>query len=380
MATSEELCWLPATEIASQTRSGRLSPMDVAEAAVDRLETVNTTRNALVHFDRDQVLRDTARLTEQQRGTEPLGSLHGVPFTIKDLTAVTGIPLTFGLRPMADSIGDHDAVVMSRLRQAGGLFLGKTNTPESGYYGGTDNHLFGATTHNPWKHGYTAGGSSGGAATAVAAGLGPLAEGSDGAGSIRIPSSLCGVVGLKPSMGRVPQTILPGRYFSWLYHGPITRTVGDNALMLDGLSGPDSTDPLSSPPDSSDFASALHRDIPGWRIAWSPDLGFGQVSSEVLAACRDAVSVFEELGATVVEATPAWGDPEEAMWHGIWIPGFASERDLLDWDSLHGHVDNNLIELMHEGDRVRATDVGRADAFRRQCGTRSQSSWATSIY
>lgn len=365
MPASEELCWLPATEIASRVRLGTVSPTDIAEAVVDRVEAVNPDLNALVHFDRDQVLTDAAELTKAQRGKEPLGPLHEVPFTIKDLTAMEGLPLTFGLRPMANNIADRDAVVVSRLRAAGGLFLGKTNTPESGYYGGTDNHLFGPT-HNPWKRGYTAGGSSGGAAAAVASGLGPLAEGSDGAGSIRIPSSLCGVVGLKPSMGRVPQTILPGRYFTWVYHGPITRTVGDTALMLDVLRGPASADPLSLPAESLDFSAALRGDLRGWRIAWSPDLGFGEVSSEVLGACRDAVGVFEELGATITEATPAWTDPEEAMWHGIWVPGFAAERDLFDWDSLRGEVDDNLIELMLEGDRVTATDVGRAEAFRGQ--------------
>ncbi|MBE9373836.1 amidase [Saccharopolyspora sp. HNM0983] len=364
-ATADELCWLSAADTAREVRAGRLSPIDIAEAAVHRIERIDPELNALVSFDREQVLRDAAELERAQRDREPLGPLHGVGFTIKDLTAVAGLPLTFGLRPLAEEHCAHDAVAVERLRRAGGLFLGKTNTPEAGYYGGTDNHLFGPT-HNPWKPGCTAGGSSGGAAAAVAAGLGQLAEGSDGAGSVRIPSSLCGVVGLKPSPGRIPQTILPARYATWAYHGPITRTVADNALMLDVLSGPHPADPLSlpTPPAHFSFSATLRGDVRGWRVAWSPDLGFAEVAPEVTEVCRQAVQVFAELGAVVEEATPALGDPEEAMWHGIWVPGYGAERDLLDWDSLRGQVDDELLELFAEGDRVSATDVGRAEAFR----------------
>ncbi len=229
--------WMSATEMAAQVASKSLSPNEIAEEMIRRVDEINPAVNAIVHFDADQVRRDAAELTRAQASGEQLGPLHGVPFTIKDLTDVRGLPTTFGLKPMRDNIAERDAVIVTRLRQAGGLYLGKTNTPESGYYGGTDNHLFGPT-HNPWKPGHTAGGSSGGAAAAVAAGLGPLAEGSDGAGSVRIPSALCGVVGLKPTTGVIPQTILPGRYNNWAYHGPITRTVADNALMLDVLAGP----------------------------------------------------------------------------------------------------------------------------------------------
>jgi Asp-tRNA(Asn)/Glu-tRNA(Gln) amidotransferase A subunit family amidase len=363
MATSDELCWQPATELAARVRRGEVSPIDIAEQVLDRIESVNPVINAFVHVDRDQVLRDAAALTEARRRGDELGPLHGVPFSIKDLTAVAGVPLTFGMVPLKDNVTDRDAVCVRRLRAAGGLFLGKTNTPESGYYGGTDNHLFGPT-HNPWRHGGTPGGSSGGAAAAVAAGLGPLAEGSDGAGSVRVPAALCGVVGLKPSTGRIPQTILPGRFYHWAYHGPITRTVADSALMLDVLAGPDPADPLSLPADGSDFPAACAGDVRGWRVAYSPDLGFARVDPEVAAVCRAAVGVFEELGARVTEATPAWGDPEEAMWNGIWVPGFAGEHDLLDWDGLRGQVDDELIELMHEGERLTGVDVGRADTFR----------------
>lgn len=362
MSTSD-LGWMPATEMAAQVASKKLSPNEIAEEMIRRVEEVNPSVNAIVHFDAEQVRRDAAELARAQDGGEPLGPLHGVPFTIKDLTDVRGLPTTFGLKPMRDNIAERDAVIVTRLRQAGGLYLGKTNTPESGYYAGTDNHLFGPT-HNPWKPGHSAGGSSGGAAAAVAAGLGPLAEGSDGAGSVRIPSALCGVVGLKPTTGVIPQTILPGRFNNWAYHGPITRTVADNALMLDVLAGPDHSDPLSIERVESSYVEAARGGIDGLRVAWSPDLGLGYVDPDVAEVCAEAVACFEEMGAKVVEATPDWGDPSEAMWHGIWVPGFAGEHDMLDWDSLHGEVDDNLIELIHEGRRLTGVDYGRADAFR----------------
>jgi Asp-tRNA(Asn)/Glu-tRNA(Gln) amidotransferase A subunit family amidase len=360
---ADELCFLPAVELARAVRQNRLSPVEIAEAFIARVERVNPDLNALIHFDPDQVRADARELERAQQGSTPLGSLHGVPYTIKDLTAMKDLPLTFGMVPLKDNIAEVDAAVVTGLRGAGGLFLGKTNTPESGYYGGTDNHLFGPT-HNPWKHGHTTGGSSGGAAAAVAAGLGPLAEGSDGAGSIRIPSAMCGVVGLKPSLGRVPQTVLQGRFYNWAFHGPITRTVADNALMLDVLAGASMTDPMTLPDPADSFVQAIEGDIRGWRVAYSPDLGLGDVDPEVADIVHEAASAFEELGAHVAEATPPWENPEQPMWHGIWVPAFASEHDLLDWDQLHGQVDENLIELIHEGEQVTALDIGRADAFR----------------
>lgn len=204
MTSSDELCWVPAAELARRIRSGEVTPTDVAEQLVPRIEAVNPGLNAFITFDRDQVLRDAAQLTEAQRRGEFTGPLHGVPYSIKDLTAVAGLPLTFGLAPLKDNMPPRDAAVARRMREAGGLFLGKTNTIESGYHcGSTDNHLFGPT-RNPWKHDSIAGGSSGGAAAAAATGLGQLHEGSDGAGSVRSPSSLCGVVGMKPTGGRIP--------------------------------------------------------------------------------------------------------------------------------------------------------------------------------
>ena len=362
--TPDELAYMPATDLAREVRENRISPVEIAEAAIARIEKVNPDLNAIIYFDPDQVRADAKALEKAQKGSAELGPLHGVPYTIKDLTAMKGLPLTFGMVPLKDNIAEVDATVVTRLREAGGLFLGKTNTPESGYYGGTDNHLFGPT-HNPWKHGHTAGGSSGGSAAAVAAGLSTIAEGSDGAGSVRIPSAMCGVVGLKPSMGRIPQTVLEGRFYNWAYHGPITRTVADNALMLDVLAGPTMADPMTLPSAGTPFRHAIDGDIRGWRIAYSADLGTGQqVDPEVAEIVRTAARAFEELGAVVTEATPGWENPEEAMWHGIWVPGFASEHDLLDWEAVRDDVDDRLIQIMREAEQLTAVEVGRADSFR----------------
>ncbi|WP_116209021.1 amidase [Streptomyces olivoreticuli] len=360
---NNDICWTSASDLAEAIRNGDLSATEVASAMVARIEDVNPAVNAFVSFDPEQVLADARALDKRQADGEELGPLHGVPYSIKELTAMKDLPLTLGLAPLKGNLGARDAAFVTRMRGAGGLFLGKTNAPECAYYGGTDGHLYGPT-HNPWKHGYSAGGSSGGAAAAVAAGMGPLAEGSDGAGSVRIPAALCGVVGMKPSMGRVPQSMLPGRFYTWAHHGPITRTVRDAALMMNVVAGPDTEDPLSLPADGTDYLTEIGKDLKGWRVAWSPDLGLGYIDPEVERICRDAAGAFEQLGATVTEATPAWGNPEEAMWHGVWLHGYASVYDMLDWESMQGQVDDNLIALMKEAKTLTAIDIGRADVLR----------------
>jgi len=358
-----DLHWKSAYEIAANVQSGHLTELDIAEHFIERIEQINPTLNAIVQFDPDQIRADASELARVRKTSGTVGPLHGVPYTIKDLTAVRGKPTTFGLIPMKDNIADKDAVIVQRLREAGGLYVGKTNTPESGYYGGTDNHLFGPT-HNPWKHGYSAGGSSGGAAACVASGLGPLAEGSDGAGSVRIPSALCGVVGLKPTVGVIPQTVLAGRFYNWAYHGPITRTVTDSALMLDVVAGPSKADPLSTERVEPSYIKAIQGGIDGLRAAWSSNLGLAYVDPEVEQICREAVGALESAGLNVTEDSPQWSGISVAMWEGIWVPGFASEHDLLDWDSLSGQVDDKLIELMHETERTTAVQIGNADSAR----------------
>ncbi len=211
--TTEDISWMSATHISEQVRRQELSPpVDIATSMTDRIKAVNPQLNAYVTFDEEQVTTDAERLQTQVDSGAALGPLHGVPFAVKELTAMSGLPATYGYLPLKGTVAQHDAAVVKRLKAAGGV-VSRKNEYARGWLlrGGTDNHLYGPT-HNPWKSGYSAGGSSGGSAAAVAAGLAPIAEGgSDGAGgSVRIPASMCGVVGMKPTHGLIPQTILGG--------------------------------------------------------------------------------------------------------------------------------------------------------------------------
>lgn len=308
------LCSLPATELAAAIRAKEVSPVEATDAVLERIEALNPAVNAFVTVT-DELARETAREAEAAvlRGDE-LGLLHGVPYSLKDLTSTKGIRTTYGSLLFADNVPDEDDLVAVRLREAGGVLVGKTNTPDQGCKGVTDNKLFGATS-NPWALDRTPGGSSGGAGAAVAAGMAPLAEGSDFAGSIRIPASFCGVVGLKPSDGRIP--VVP-HVTIWhpvnFCYGPLTRTVADAALMLDVLAGPDARDPRSLADGAGDF-SAVVADGPsvaGLRVAWTPDLGFAPVEPVVRETCARALATLESLGCSVEEVAVDFADSLEA--------------------------------------------------------------------
>jgi aspartyl-tRNA(Asn)/glutamyl-tRNA(Gln) amidotransferase subunit A len=358
-----EIAFASAIDLRAAVRTRTLSPVEIADTLLERLAQVNPALNAYVHVDPERVRARAHLLEEAVMRGEPLGPLHGVPYSIKEMTPVAGLPHTLGLVPFKDQIATTSAVIARRLDAAGGLLLGKTNMPEAGYYGATDGHLFGPT-RNPWRLDRIAGGSSGGAAAAVAAGLGPLADGSDGAGSVRIPASCCGVVGLKPSLGRIPQQLTLGRFSTFLHHGPLARTVADATLMLSVVEGFDASDPLALPPSGVDWLAEIRKDVRGWRVAWSPNLGFATVDPEIAHLCGEAVRVFADLGCTVEESHPAWGDPEEAMWHGVWLPAFAGARDLFDPAEWEGKIDANLLALVEEGARQPGIVIARAEMFR----------------
>ncbi|TIC82767.1 amidase family protein [Nocardioides sp. GY 10127] len=361
---SDEIAWMSATELAPRLAAGELSATEVATAMIDRIEKVDPTIHAFVHLDPQQILNDAKALDDKQASGAPLAPLHGVPYSIKCLTDVEGLPATGAMTPFKDQVAEKDAVVVARMKAADGLFLGLTNAPEGGYYGGTDSHLHGPT-HNPWAHGMTAGGSSGGAAAAVASGLGPLAEGADGAGSVRIPAAMCGVVGYKPSLGTIPHTLLPSRSTTNVFHGPLTRTVGDAALMLEQVAGFDPRDMFSLPtPAPGYFTEQLGLDIKGWKVAYSSDLGLGHVDPEVDAIVREALGAFADLGATVVEAVPEWDDLEKAMWEACWVPLYATEYDLADWPAWKGQLDDNLLEIFAQAEKQTVAQFGVAEAKR----------------
>jgi aspartyl-tRNA(Asn)/glutamyl-tRNA(Gln) amidotransferase subunit A len=366
MRSDQDLPFLSAVELTEAYRARTLSPIEVVDAILSRIERVNPGLNAFTIVLGEEA-RESARRAEEviQRGNDRQ-PLLGIPFTIKDLTATKGIPTARGSKAFAGVIPDEDGISMERLHAAGGVFLGKTTTPELGNKGITESPLTG-TTSNPWKRTHTAGGSSGGAAAATAAGLGPLAEGTDGGGSIRIPASCCGVVGLKPSYGRVP-LYRPTSGFGTLAHdGPITRTVADAALMLSVLAGPDVRDPLCLSDVPEDYPRAVVQpSVRGLRVAYSRNLGLVAVDPEVVARTDAAAAVFaSELGAAVDEATPDLPDPEEAMMV-MWsvTEGVAAVDEVLPRVK-RDDVDPSLLELADRGERISAFDYFRAaHAFR----------------
>jgi aspartyl-tRNA(Asn)/glutamyl-tRNA(Gln) amidotransferase subunit A len=320
---SDDLCWMPAAEMAAAIRRRRISPVDVVRAILDRIERVNPKLNAFVTVTAEQAVKD-ARAAERavmRRGAR-LGPLHGVPFSTKDLVITKRIRTTFGTPLFADNVPAEDAPMVARLKAAGAIQLGKTNTPTFGWIGATHNLLFGVT-RNPWNRERTPGGSSGGAAAAVAAGLGPIAIGTDGGGSIRIPASCAGIFGHKPSFGRIP-VYPPSGAWSLSHIGPMTRTVADAALVMSVCAGPDERDQYSLPAERRDYAKALRRSLKGLRVAWTDTLGFARVvDPEVRTLCEKAARGFRALGCRVESVNPGWPSPKDC-WEAIFSGGIAT--------------------------------------------------------
>jgi len=290
--------YMPATEMARLIRTRAVSPVEVVNAALERIEALNPSINALVEIHHDSA-RAHARAAESAvLSGDTLPALHGVPICVKDNVAQAGFRYTNGSLLLRDNVAFEDAPIVSRLKRGGAIIVGRTNTPEFAWRGSTDNRLFGAT-RNPWDTARTAGGSSGGAAAAVAAGLVPLAIGTDGAGSIRIPASFCGIFGLKPSFGRVPMYPSAGPSESLAHAGPMTHSISDAACLLDVIAGPDERDRNSLPASNGSFANGLRNGVRGLRVAWSPDLGHIPVEPEVQRVAESASHAFAELGAVL---------------------------------------------------------------------------------
>ena len=340
-----DLCFVPATELAERVRTRDVSPVELIRAVLDRIERLDGRVNAFAHLTAELAL-DMAQAAEDAvlRG-DPLGPLHGVPVTIKDLHQLAGHPLGLGSLTQADQIAAADAPVTARLKAAGAVILGKTTTPEFGWTGISRSPRTGIT-HNPWQHGTNAGGSSTGAAAAAAAGFGPLHQGSDGAGSIRMPSHFCGVFGLKPTWGTIPH--VPVRNNDNVSHiGPIARTVADAALFLTATAGPHPFDHTSLTGPPADYLAGLHADIHDLRIAFSPDLGHARVDPEVAGPVLVAVSEFESFGCHVEEVVPEWGPEGPEIGRFFWAVHEAPLAPLLeDWEDC---MDAGLVACIRDG-------------------------------
>jgi Asp-tRNA(Asn)/Glu-tRNA(Gln) amidotransferase A subunit family amidase len=302
---SEELAYTPAWRLAELIRSRHLSPVEVTAHFLERIHTIDPQLNAFITVVDEQAMQAARAAEAAVMAGEKLGPLHGVPIAIKDLSATKGIRTTHGSLLHRDRVPDYDDIPMERIRKAGAIILGKTNTPEFGWKATTENLLTGAC-RNPWDPSRTSGGSSGGSAAALAAGLCALALGSDAGGSIRIPASFCGVFGIKPTFGRVPSDYEgPGGWRTLSQNGPMAHNVSDAALLLQVLAGPDSRDATCIQEQPPDFGSAVAGPaVHGMRIAWSPDLDGRPVDPDVRQITSAAVEAFREMGASVQEDTP----------------------------------------------------------------------------
>ncbi len=306
----KELCFLPATELVRLMRGRAVSVLEVMQAHLEQIERSNGQVNAIVTLVADQALK-AARDCDLRLGRgEDCGPLCGLPVAHKDLAVTKGIRTTFGSPIFADFVPDEDAVVVERLRRGGALTVGKTNTPEFGAGSQTFNAVFGAT-RNPYDLQKTCGGSSGGAAAALASGMVPIADGSDFGGSLRNPASFCNVVGLRPSAGRVPAWPTQSAWFSLPVVGPMARTVSDVALMMSTIAGPDMRSPISIEQPASLFSQPLEREFEGARIAWSANLGGLPVDAEVTSVLEAHRQVLIDLGCVVEEADPDLREADE---------------------------------------------------------------------
>jgi aspartyl-tRNA(Asn)/glutamyl-tRNA(Gln) amidotransferase subunit A len=364
IAASENLVWRSALECATLIRDKQLSPVELTEAILARVETLNPRLNAFCLVTHD-VARRAAREAEiAVMKREPLGPLHGVPISLKDVIYTRGIRTTGGSRLYADLVPEEDAVAVLRVKAAGAVLLGKTNTSEFGHKAITENPLFGIT-RNPWDPSRTPGGSSGGAAAAVAAGLGPVALGTDGGGSVRIPAAFCNLIGFKPSYGRVPQH--PG-FPGWehvSHVGPLARSVRDAALVMDVIAGSDDRDRESLPGEGGSYLEACESGVDGLNVAWTPDLGYARVDPVVLELCGDAAAEFETLGCHVEVVNPGWENPEDAFATLIAAQFYAAWSDELP--AAEAKLDPTLVKLVRKGGTVSARDyvkaLGRVRAY-----------------
>jgi aspartyl-tRNA(Asn)/glutamyl-tRNA(Gln) amidotransferase subunit A len=357
-----DLCYMPALELGEAIRAKKVSPVEVVDAVLARIERLNPTLNAYCTVTA-AAARAAAKEAEAvvMRG-DALGTLHGIPVSIKDLVATKGVRTTHGSKLYEQFIPDDDAPVVERLKRAGAIILGKTNTPEFGHKAITDNLLFGPT-RNPWNLEYTPGGSSGGAAAAVATGLGPLAVGTDAGGSIRIPASCCAIFGLKPTLGLVAMAPTFGGLETLSHTGPMTRTVRDAALMLNAVVGADPRDLSSLPAMETDYLAGLDRGIQELRVAWSPDWGYAAVDPDVRQIAEVAAKRFTDLGCQVEEAHPGFADPAET--YQVLSTASRAARVADRWPAERDRFDPSLAVQIEAGMRWSAVDFVRASNVRR---------------
>ena len=355
-----ELCAQPAVRLAALIADRTVSPVEVVRASLDRIDAVQPVLNPFCFVFEKAALTAAAEAERAVVRGDRLGPLHGVPIAIKDFTPTAGLTTTRGSAVFRDWVPDRDALIVRRLRAAGAIMVGKTTTPEFAFSSFTRSPLWGDTL-NPWDRSRTSGGSSGGSAVAVATGCVALAEGTDMGGSVRIPAALCGIVGLKPSLGRIPMDILPTCFDLISHFGPLARTVQDAALFLSVTEGPDDADILSqtAPTPLGDLSAG----VAGLRIALSPDLGYIDVAPDVAANLRATADRLREAGAVVDEVELGWTvevfHTHSALWQVYIAAAFGhllqTHRDRMDPD---------VVDLIEAGRRLDAVTYRRLDEAR----------------
>jgi Asp-tRNA(Asn)/Glu-tRNA(Gln) amidotransferase A subunit family amidase len=362
--SSEDLCFTPAVELRDMIRKKLISPVELVETFLERIEKVNPEINAYCTVASELARKRAKEIESAIMRGDKIGPLGGIPVSIKDVTLTAGIRTTFGSKLYENFVPAEDELIVERIKKAGGIIIGKTNTPEFASVGATFNDLFGIT-RNPWNTDFSVGGSSGGAAAAVAAGLGPLAQGNDLGGSVRIPASFCGVVGLRPSPGRIPWYPHKLHWDDLMAQGPIARTVGDIALMLDAVSGPDNRSPVSLPAEKTGFLrAAKNPEARNLKIAWGGSLNLVPVKREILEIARSAIKVFRSSGSEVVEAQPDFSGIREVAltYRGLsYVAQYHDQMDTPEFKRLVGPIVKGHIE---RGLKLSVQDIARAQRRR----------------
>jgi amidase len=360
MPTSE-LCFMTATELAHQIHTKELSAREVMMAHLAQIERVNPTVNAIITLDAEGAMQQATAADEALARGATVGPLHGLPIAHKDLVMTKGMRTTYGSPIHKDFVPDQDDLIIERLKKAGALTIGKTNVPEFGAGSQTFNPVFGATL-NPYDTSKTCGGSSGGAAVALACGMQPIADGSDMGGSLRNPANFCNVVGFRTSPGRVPVWPKQAGWSSLSVQGPMARTVQDVALMLSAIAGPDARSPIAIREPGAIFAQPLTRNFKAVRIAWSRDLGSFPVDPQVTAVLDSQRHVFEDLGCVVEEGEPDFRDADE-----VFKVLRAWSFELSYGDLLQTHRDqikDTVIWNVEAGAKLTGPQISRAESKR----------------
>ena len=360
----EEICYMSACNMAEKIRTQEISSLEITETIIERIQKINPIINAYCTTTFEIAKEMAKKADERVKKGEKMGTINGIPTSLKDIIETEGIKTTYGSKMYENFAPEEDAIVVKRLKDAGCVIMGKTNTPEFAFSGITDNPVFGVSK-NPWNLERTTGGSTGGGAAAIASGLGPLAVGTDAGGSIRIPSALCGIYGLKPSFGRVPTypyVILHSRTIN--HYGPLVRYVEDAALMLDVMKGPDDNDRLSLPDQNISYLDSIDNKSNKLKIGYSLDLGYAKVLDPDVEKCvLNSIDKFEQFGWTTEQAKIKIRKAEMAFYTLYTVDfGYDLKPKFKEWKD---KIDPDLLKLAEGGLGYSGIDVMRAMDQRR---------------